>query len=166
MMVLFDPFRFPHKSILLLSVRSVGAQLPRKYWGLSARQRPPPTENRPRPKPSQITTRRHTNPKTMASSMLALSVLCILPNSHHTIAWTTTANAKIRRRNHNPRPDSFLSLSNNVPTTPAVVVATLVDGGGEESLQHLTVPEIKEMLRSNGHKVRGVCASRYDTTDR
>ena len=161
MMVLFDPFRFPHKSFLLLSVRSRRSVLscPRKYWGLSARQRTPPTENaRPQKRP--------TNPKTMASSMLALSVLCILPNSHHTLAWTTTANAKIRRRNHNPRPDSFLSLSNNVPTTPAVVVATLVDGGGEESLQHLTVPEIKEMLRSNGHKVRGVCASGYDTTDR
>ena len=92
--------------------------------------------------------------------MLALSVLCILPISHRTLAWTTTANAKIKRRNH-LRPDSFLLLSNNVPTTPAdVVTTTLVDGGGEESLQHLTVPEIKEMLRSNGHKVRGVCASR------
>ncbi len=87
--------------------------------------------------------------------MLALSVLCILPISHRTLAWTTTANAKIRNQ------DSFILLSNNVPTTPAVVVTTtLVDGGGEESLQHLTVPEIKEMLRSNGHKVRGVCASR------
>lgn len=25
---------------------------------------------------------------------------------------------------------------------------------GEESLQHLTVPEIKDILRTNGHKVR------------
>ncbi|KAL3771924.1 hypothetical protein ACHAW5_008037 [Stephanodiscus triporus] len=74
------------------------------------------------------------------ATLLALSVLCILPNSHHSLAWTATSTAKTRRRNHSLRRSSFLS---SVPTDEALE--------GVESLQH----EIKDILRSNGHKVTG-----------
>jgi len=95
-----------------------------------------------------------------SSSLLALSALWILPNSPHvttTTAWmtpsvlpiaATVTRTKIRCQNYR-QPITRTLLASSVQT------AAEVTHDNEESLGHLTVPELKEKLRSTGLKVTG-----------
>lgn len=84
------------------------------------------------------------NKVAMASlPLLALSVLWIIPNSPCSMAWMTPI-APVAR--------IPTAKSGRWPTLLASTVTQVVDS--EESLEHLTVPELKEKLRSRGQKVR------------
>lgn len=85
------------------------------------------------------------------ASLLALSVLLTLPSSPQSLAWmppivpsATTKASRWRNNNHLP-PGLFASNSPTAVTSNESI----------ESLNGLTVPELKERLRSMGHKVTG-----------
>lgn len=86
-------------------------------------------------------------------SLLALSVLCSLPNIHHSLIWPgrryQTLHASI---GHNKRQYPYHQCQR---TSWLSDVTTAVSLDGEVSLQHMTVFEIKELLRSKGHRVTG-----------
>jgi hypothetical protein len=78
------------------------------------------------------------------ASLLALSVLCILPNSHHSLAWTSIAHSTNRRRNLILRQASFLS------TVPAAVTESLEL---DSSLGTLPEPLVEALIRFTSSSV-------------